>query len=651
MSSTAASGSAGNASKEQRSKASSSGRPPRTPKSKLARTRTARTRTASAPTAQVTRPQRSRSVPTTPTRSAGLEAVVREGKLVHVRVTLGYLKALTTAENVNSTSAQGSPLVTAYAALDSGAASSDHDFAPSMPLNSTSELHTVVWPKPQKSTNGVPTNKSRRRLYFSTTLQKDDVPGQPDLRQMLSADDDVSAMNPDSESFSPELINIELGVVRGEELLPLGVATLVVNGKDMSGKQMELPVRTLPSDAVTNQKPRLKRRGSLKRLFSRKASKTGQSSFAKDKDKYGFTPNAILRIRLDVSSENTSLSGPLLWGDADDDDNDSFGPIIVLDLSTEKGREEADQMDATNPGCESIEVVDKPHGTTIISAHAQDKPSKEEDDTTRTTNELTFPIKSVTAEEQPLSPRNFDEMTVDNPSPMLCGMATGQTPLAITDAPSLSFDDSSTIATSQYNGTRGETWKRAAKSSHSLSPSSTHSGISSRVPGRTSLHTVDEMTAEHSGFSPIIRSRCDDDVTSSDESNSLGEDTVKSLTAAKRVLQKYAKRAGVDIEDLLDNLEVDSVDSSTNDGESLGQTTIGDDSIHEAKSLLQRYAKRVGVNVEDLLNDNGANSGSFESAGTPSTTAGSRSEASTSGSTEYTEMTKSTTSRFSLFLS
>jgi hypothetical protein len=541
---------------------------------------------------------------------------------------LGYLKALTKTEKKKVGVPESQPLVTtAFASLDpTSAVGSEYVFAPSLPLDFASEATNAVWPRTRKSADGIAPNTSNRRLYFSTFMQKEDF-SQTELNTSLESEDDVSTCtsvwNPQQgETYSPELVKIQLGLARGKDLLHLGFATLVVNGQNISKKQMDLPVRVLLPGEDDNIAPKNRR---LKGLFGKKG-KTLQNAFTNDGYDYSITPNALLRIRLDISSEVTALSGPTLWGDMDDDDNDSFGgSVAVTQIS-----EEATNLDLSIDEYGSIEVVNNANGTTIISAPVF-KNVELEIDHVSSQDRTAFPVQSIIATKDQMSPRNipdkYNEPSILQ-SAMMCGTLQG-VDQSIDANLSLDFDDSSTIATSRYKGTGAEKWKAAAKPRGKM-----------RSLKTISEGSMDESTARISA-NPSTTS-----YSQYTDYGSIGDDTVESLTAAKRVLQKYANRAGVNLEELLEDLEGGSYTSSDAE-ESIGEDTL--DSVFQAKALLQNYAKRVGVDVEDILKADvlRRDTASLADSRSPSSLFGSISDTS---SMDDTQGTKTTKSRFSLFL-
>lgn len=634
---------------------------------------------------------RTKGEETLPTMSESDCPEPKNGKLIHVRVTLGYLKAIERIEKGGKRKHVDTSLVTAFASLAPQDSSSQHgNYAPSMPLSGASIVNNVVWPK-QKERGEDGADKSNRRLYFSTILQRDE--DDDNLRNLLAREDDLSTVTGTSawdkhevETFEPKLIKIQLGVARGMDLLHLGVATLVVDGTDVSGKQMDLPVRALlPGEDDTcgyADKSSSPRRRGLKRLFGKK-SKAAKTSFEADAYEYRLSPNAILRIRVDVISDSTplakvSLSGPAVWGDGVEDDNDSFASIVVMDIGgddssaqnaegVEVPRDESQRGDASTAvvqigtdTSESIEVVNNPMGPSIISPVPLAPLKFEEPNVTDIETQETsiLPITSVDVEPQnTISPRaeNHGEnpsrtLTMFQTTGMLCGFTDAfNHPGIEADMSSLDFfEDSSTIATSHYNGTRAEAWKLAASGSQSTGTSG--------ILRRTSLGSVDERSEENtsrpsrlsaSRSSPASRTSA---LLPSSMSRkqlagtiSIGEDTMKSLDEAKKALQCYAERTGEDYHSMLQHLDAVSSSDILSLEPSIGEDTI--DSVYEAKELLQRYAGKIGLDVQDLLEVDLSNLATFSSPSSALT------HATSNDDTEGTNNTsKSSKSRFSLFV-
>lgn len=625
------------------------------------------------------------SVPqATRTRSESEAGTPNSGKLFHVRVTLGYLKAVEKSEKGKSSSPKAdTSLVTAFASLDPQAVSSEQHYAPSMPLSVTSSVTNIVWPRQKHVNDGTP--KSARRLYFSTVLQRDE--DDVELRQALSREDDVSTVTGTSgwnhegtEPFAPQLVKIQLGVARGNELVPLGVATLVVDGTVVTGKQMDLPVRTLipGEDGSTTKSSSPKRRG-LKRMFGKK-SKSARNLFSGDGYEYRLTPNALLRVRVDVISDTTpfariGLSGPAVWGDGIEDDNDSFASIVITGMNGDEKpeeelskarsqREETSTIYTVSEASEGIEVVDNPTGPSIISAPPQYEEPDVSDllDMETHYSSVIVPVSSIEVETQnTISPTSLittpaptTSLSIFRTTGMLCGFADSfSRPGTEAEGCHFDFEDSSTIATSLYNGTRGEAWKTAGRRK---SPYCGQSVASSGILHKRSLGTVEERTEDNSraSMSQDTGSRASASQTTdyrstyshgfdSNGNASIGQDTARSLDEAKKALQTYAQRKGENYRDMLQHLDVASSSDLFSMEDSVGEDTI--DSVFEAKNLLQSYASRVGLDVQDLLEVDVVDW--IQSFATPMSTLGTKSADETEGTNNTS---KSSRSRFSLFV-
>jgi hypothetical protein len=310
----------------------------------------------------------------------------------------------------------------------------------------------------------------------------------------------------------------------------------------------------------------------------------------------------------------------------DDDDNDSFGGSFA----GTQIMEEATNLDLSIDEYGSIEVVNHASGTTIISAPVF-KNAEVENDQASSQHQTIFPVRSIVATKNQMSPRTLpDEYNEPSilQSAMMCGTLQ-DVDHSIDASQSIDFDDSSTIATSRYKGTSGEKWKSASKYRGEM----------------LYLKTISEGSMDDS-MECVSSNPTTTSYSQYTDYASIGNDTVESLTAAKRVLQKYANRAGVNLEELLEGLESGSYASSEAE-ESIGEDTL--DSVFQARALLQNYAKRIGVDVEDIMKADVArrDTTSLADSMSPSSIFGSLSETS---SADVTQETKTTKSSFSLFL-
>ncbi len=300
---------------------------------------------------------------------------IRDGKLFHIRVTIGYLTSLRIADAGNTArgTTQDEPMVTAYVSFGlSDGDRGEYDCATSCPLAPGVSRQNVKWPK------GADVKTSKRRLYFSALLRSDDSAAAP-LGSPTFDDDDSSAFRAPSE-YAPEFLNLFIGLKCGGETIVLAAATLVLTGEQVANQQIDLPVRRV---AIVNGKkppkrgvikdsmPRWKKSG-LKSLFGAttrnednetvQSMKIKGSYFAGCNKVFSCDKNSVLQIKLDVMEGLYETNGPGLWGDLEDDE-ESFGPVPVIDIPHECTDNLTERYKH-----ESIEVFAFKRGTTIISS-------------------------------------------------------------------------------------------------------------------------------------------------------------------------------------------------------------------------------------------------------------------------------------------
>lgn len=297
---------------------------------------------------------------------------IRDGKLFHIRVTIGYLTSLriAQAENAARGTPQDEPLVTAYVSFGlSDGDRGEYDCATSCPLAPDVSRQNVKWPK------GADVKTSKRRLYFSALLRSDDSAAAP-LVSPTFDDDDSSAFRAPSE-YAPEFLNLFIGLKCGEETIVLAAATLVLTGEQVTNQQIDLPVRRVaivtgnkpPKRGVIKDSKPLWKKSGLKSLFgaNTKDNETVQSMkskgsyFAGCNKVFSCDKNSVLQIKLDVMEGLYQTNGPALWGDLEDDE-ESFGPVPVIDIPHECTDDLTERYKH-----ESIEVFAFKKGTTIIS--------------------------------------------------------------------------------------------------------------------------------------------------------------------------------------------------------------------------------------------------------------------------------------------
>lgn len=120
-------------------------------------------------------------------------------------------------------------------------------------------------------------------FQFSRVMKRQIVPGSWD-------GEDRSVIE---KTFIHETMDILVGLTRGSEMIPLGVATLVITGEELGEVQMSLPVKVGP-EAIQNMDGAENLRKSHKNLFKRACKKRKKGAYFKN------SPTS--RYRLDGTS-------------------------------------------------------------------------------------------------------------------------------------------------------------------------------------------------------------------------------------------------------------------------------------------------------------------------------------------------------------
>ncbi|CAJ1954307.1 unnamed protein product [Cylindrotheca closterium] len=246
--------------------------------------------------------RRSRSLPQSAERSSKLQAPtetslslvpptnkIASGKNFYVRVTLDSLTGISIQKGSKRKMKESErPAITGYASL----LSSGHQLAVSMPFSVDHESPNskLLWA-------GVEGERSRdkRQLHFSLQLQ----------REIANSRDDDSATN--DGKFHPKIVKMVIGLKCEDTKLPLGIATLVVNGKSALGEDVDLTMR--PMDEMNDKKNK-----QLVPFFSSK--KPGGISFFDDYF-FNLSPDAVLRAHVDTKADEIGKTKRQVWGDID----------------------------------------------------------------------------------------------------------------------------------------------------------------------------------------------------------------------------------------------------------------------------------------------------------------------------------------------
>jgi hypothetical protein len=242
------------------------------------------------------RQQLPRSLPTSSRIEAGMSRQYNTAsgrKIFHVRLSIGYMTGLK-MEKIAKRARQpnNNRIVVGFVEL----ASSGKYTALSQPLlsnvgNEKSRVMKVVWSAPR---SGKDTSKARRRLHFSLQLERDTV-----AAESREDDDSFTSIG----SYSPEVVKLLIGLKCGDEKLTLGTAKLVINGRETVEQKMDLTIQPVAGPATG-----LKAKRSL---FGKKQHK---SSFTNGDQNFKLTQNATLRVKADIRTGNPGQDGASVWG-------------------------------------------------------------------------------------------------------------------------------------------------------------------------------------------------------------------------------------------------------------------------------------------------------------------------------------------------
>ena len=215
----------------------------------------------------------------------------------HVRLSIGKMNGLKIDENQKriKESANDGIVVGFVELLGSGKYS-----ALSKPLliDQEEELdrtRSIFWAKQQDGKESSQ-SESRRCLHFSLSLKKENT----DYRSCGDSysDDDCSI-----DPYKPEVVKLLVGLKRGDERLPLGIAKFVVSGREVIQHHMDLMVLPMTDPAAGNK--------SKRGIFGKK----NRTSFKNGKFDFTISRKAKLQIKADVKVGHPGQNGDEIWGD------------------------------------------------------------------------------------------------------------------------------------------------------------------------------------------------------------------------------------------------------------------------------------------------------------------------------------------------
>jgi hypothetical protein len=471
----------------------------------------------------------------------------------HVRLSIGYMTGLAVERVAKWTRNSNHNLVVGFVEL----ASSGKYTALSQPLlpifgGGKSETTKILWANP----NGNETSKSRRRLHFSLQLDRKQ-------RDSVAPDDE----GPDDENFSlgsrvsyvPEVVKLLVGLKCGDERLPLGVASFVVNGSRAVQEKMDIPLHPEPSLAS----PAKVKRG----IFGKKQQ---QSSFTHGDHVYNLAPNAKLRVKADIKTGLPGQDGASVWASGFDDSSYSTNWTF-----------ETEAAPTSAPPKNLHQGIDN----TMMSAPAQ------LGSVASTSREPANDVETGNLSPRPTNPeslRNYSKSM----GKKLIDTSTGQ-PSFVQEAP-IQFVSlrSPTDVMSFMSGLTAPEPCDGSWFTKSCLPF--FCGDDTETPrGRRRLvaKSFSFESSEKSGMTGTLRNSGSESTSSSSDDSSIvtGEDLQGTLIQINKDLRSKSSGLG------------DPHETADDEVETLDVTVETYNDLKKARETLMRYAIRVGVDMGDLL--------------------------------------------------
>lgn len=464
--------------------------------------------------------------------------------------------------------------------------------------NNDSQQHTKI--SDSSTHSELPSTLGAASVFFQITLTNEDG-------------DHVEEMN-DKKSpteLSPELVNINIGLTKGEETLHLGVATFVITGQEFVDHIVDVPMQrrkaaqintaantnnaTLSNGLRSKSPPKVERsplpsKKGIKHLFKFKGAKESSLPkivcFKSCSQVYGVAPNATLRLKLDV---------------------------ISVETVNQKSAPDLPKVDASHSFSTVILPSSGQNGLLVDNKFSNVNTPELESDTSREVDIFTSLDDSI-------------EVIVNESMERSTGSPTGL-PINSTTNEDFSLINGSRPLLTQ--GTWGEKNETNVQRVFSYENASVHTNFEvSTINVKSPVRRKSPRKAKKKKASKEVRhnllesltqgSFCgmmaDLDIVESDYSDSVYESFDASLDQEgeqdyngkdKRSGSSHSVIVSDEDQDENDNTFIPSIRSgsgdlsSYNDDGSVGLETL--ESLNNAKMTLRRYADRVGVDVEDLL--------------------------------------------------
>jgi hypothetical protein len=493
---------------------------------------------------------------------------------------------------------QSNMLVVGYAALAKSGKqiALSQPFAPNLGEEKQKALK-LLWAKPKGKIEAPTSSKTKRRLHFSLKLEQESDRG-------THADDDSFSAQ---TSYNPEVVKIVVGLKCGDETFPLGIANLVVNGKEASEQNIDMALRPIneTSYADSKQKSRLGIFGSGK--------KQQGSSFSNHDQLYMLASNATLRVRVDVKEGISGECKTAVWGDGDDasyatnssyDTRTSLASLArsLITQGTQQQMTTTSSVGSGFPSQRHFEEEEIPRPSNGVDRRSMEKS-----------------VKSVWAEvTQDNDPRIITSQTPKQP-------IRGNIPVEFVVVRSPS--DGRSLAsglTSPAPGFFSSLFFRSCCGDENESTYGQQGRIANSFSFEDDEPSWDDEDDDDSLEPPeMVSSRSEDDTSGTDEDQTsaaseeicnVEKESVNGSTARKGEALRLAVAA---TKSSLDDCEADDGESAGAETVDITVATLTD--LKDAQATLLRYATKTGVKMEDLLAGRGkSKKGKFQKSASES---------------------------------
>ena len=426
----------------------------------------------------------------------------------------------------------------------------------------------------------------------------------------------------ESSTLSPELININIGVCKGQESIHFGVSTFVVSGQEMHGQILDLPVqRRSPVQSMQkSSKEDTEREMRLSPSFSRsfssirtKVSKTKpafKSLFKmKSKDKsfknhheiYQLASNAILRIKVNVT-ESMKLLSPRIVQIRTGNLSDYIEVVDVGEsyLASTENSYYTNDFDGMN-GLEPFVAANNSQNRIMDVQEYDPDLSVQTEFIVSSVKILPHNERYGTKKSKYLSTNDanqngdgqnlFERVTYGS---RFCGIMADFESCAGDDYSDELYDESRLYSNGLRNG---------------IAPNnSVDEGLENETLEYSKMSLTENNDMERDGISTSMSD--DDNVT-------VGQDTIDSVKNAKETLRRFADRVGVEVSDLIHNSH--SGEDQVDGGDTLDKCESG--TLDWDRSTMDSRTRTIEQTLDDCSDDDSTlDSGTLEESTLDNTT-------------------------------